>query len=202
MDRVRVCTVGPTIPAEFLRKLLHIAAAIVPAGYFFLAKPVVVAALLLALLVAAVVETMRFRHPLFRVLFAQLFGPLMRKTEHHHLTGATYLIIGMLLTVLLFPKTVAIYGMFVVILSDALAAVVGRLWGKIRLYRSKTLEGTAAFFVSCYLLGLWLLPFSWWASGLLAVAIAAWEVRWHFSLDNLVLPLYASALAFLLMGIF
>jgi dolichol kinase len=63
------------------------------------------------------------------------------------LTGASWVLISAVLTVLIFPKVIAVIAFIILIISDISAALVGRKWGRTKLGK-KSLEGTLAFIVS------------------------------------------------------
>ncbi|MGZ4916683.1 MAG: hypothetical protein ACXV45_08530 [Halobacteriota archaeon] len=62
--------------------------------------------------------------------------------------GAVTFFVGTLATVLLFPPFVAAVSILVLAVGDAAAAIAGYYAGTHKIFRSKTLEGTLAFFVS------------------------------------------------------
>ena len=62
------------------------------------------------------------------------------------LSGATYVLIAALVTVIFFPKVFVILGIAVLIFGDIFAALIGRKFGKHK-FLFKSLEGTLAFFV-------------------------------------------------------
>ncbi len=174
---------------EFLRKAIHITAVAIPFLYFFLSRELMLALIGLGLLVALMVEWLRRKSPGFRRIFNRYLSSLLRDREQYQLTGATYLIMGFLLAVLLFPRQVAIFGMLVVAVSDALAAVVGRTWGRHRIFREKTLEGTLAFILATFVIALLLFAYPVWMLLIISLIIGVWEMFWQYSADNLVLPI-------------
>ncbi len=87
-------------------------------------------------------------------LFLLIFGTLMRRQETKGLTGSIYVLVGCLLTVLIFDRDIAVAGMIFLGVGDAFAGLIGERWGRHRLVGKKTLEGSTAFFVSCVAVGL------------------------------------------------
>jgi dolichol kinase len=69
----------------------------------------------------------------------------MRPHERADLLGSTCLLISSTMTVLIFPKAVAIAALCLLIGGDTAAALVGKRFGRVRVFGSKTLEGTLAF---------------------------------------------------------
>lgn len=78
--------------------------------------------------------------------FYRFFGLVVRNEEATSFTGAANAFIGIALTVLFFENNIAIPAILIVSFSDAFAAIVGRKIGKTKI-GSKSLEGSAAFFV-------------------------------------------------------
>ena len=70
----------------------------------------------------------------------------MRATKPR-LTGATFVLLSALICILLFPKVIVITAFAILIISDTAAALIGRRFGR-HPFRSKTVEGTTAFFVT------------------------------------------------------
>ena len=138
---------------EFLRKTIHLSGIIVPVGYSFFPRNDVLAWLVAGLGVAFIVEFLRLTNSGFARLFNRYWGFLLRNGEQRHICGATYWLVGAFLVVFFFPQSIALFSLYILIVSDSLAAWVGRSLGRIRLIRGKTLEGSAAFFVSALLIG-------------------------------------------------
>ncbi len=65
--------------------------------------------------------------------------------------GALHLVIGTAAALMLFPPLPAAAGILVLAWGDSLATLIGRHHGKKKIYRSKTAEGTLAFFISALL---------------------------------------------------
>ncbi|MFH1941022.1 MAG: hypothetical protein ABIL68_02875 [bacterium] len=137
-----------TVRNELIRKGIHLMTLVIPMSYIILPKAWVLVIVGFALAVAAAVEAARFFWADFSRLFYRLTDRLLRDHERKHLTGATYLFAGSFFTILLFEKWIAVSVISFVVDSDALAALVGKHWGKIFIYRDRTLEGGAVFFIS------------------------------------------------------
>ncbi len=85
-------------------------------------------------------------------LLLKFFGVIMRRSEKHRLAGTTFLFVGVLLLILLFPRPVVILSLLFLAFADPVASAIGVLYGKDRLIGRKTLQGSAAAFVVCFLL--------------------------------------------------
>jgi dolichol kinase len=136
---------------ELYRKLIHLTSLSIPIVYYFISTET--AALILAILagLALIIDLARYLHPDIGKIFYKIFGFLLRKHELDHqkknLNGATYVLISALISVLIFPKVIFISAFTILIVSDSLAALIGRKFGR-RKFLSKSLEGTLTFFIS------------------------------------------------------
>lgn len=187
-------TVAPWYRAEISRKVLHLCSATTPIVYMFLDQHTMLVLLTPFTVVAVVIELCRHFSPSFHALFRRYVGFMVRSAEWDRVTGATYVMIGALLTVWLFPRDVAIAVMLIQTISDAAAALVGLRYGRSR-FMGKSLPGSLAFFVTAVAI-LWVaLPESkgvGFVSALAATVAEALPVlRWgRLELnDNLSVPL-------------
>jgi|SRR4030065_614102 dolichol kinase len=136
---------------ELFRKLIHLTSLSIPIVYYFITTEA--AALILGVLavLALIIDLGRYLHPETGKIFYKIFGFLLREHELDHkkknLNGATYVLISALVSVLIFPKVIFISAFSILIISDSLAALIGRKFGK-RKFLSKSLEGTLTFLVS------------------------------------------------------
>ena len=131
---------------ELTRKALHISWAIVPIVYALgVPRQVVLFALAIACLVALAVEIGRAHSRTFGAAFTRRTGILLRQHEHRRWSGATWLLLSFLLSVLAFERPIAIAAMWAVAAGDAAAAIAGRTIGRHRVGGSaKTIEGSIA----------------------------------------------------------
>ncbi|HDZ10946.1 MAG TPA: hypothetical protein ENH53_01935 [Bacteroidetes bacterium] len=134
-------------------------------------------------------ESLRFTNPSFQRLFNRSVGFLLRKGEFRRPTGATYWIAGALVTILIYPKKIAIFAVVMLTVSDAFAAGVGKSVGKIKIKAHKTVEGSLAFFLSAFLIGRVFLGFSNPLSVFGAFVGAVLELRLIPVNDNLMVPI-------------
>lgn len=136
---------------ELFRKLIHLTSLSIPIVYYFITAKT--AAIILGILTAAalIIDLSRYLHPETGKIFYKFFGFLLREHELDHkkknLNGATYVLISALISVLIFPKVIFISAFSILIISDSLAALIGRKFGKHK-FLSKSFEGTLTFFIS------------------------------------------------------
>ena len=140
--------------SEAQRKALHLAFIILPLGllYEWLPWPRGRSEwrwFLIALTLAAiVVDVIRIHDNRVRRFFSRFFGELIREHERFSLLGSTYLLLAGLLAVEIFPQRLAAAALGFTILGDGVAALVGKGWGRTRIF-NKTLEGAAGGLVAC-----------------------------------------------------
>lgn len=147
------------LASELKRKAIHLASLLIPVGYYV--SPDAwqrewERALMASVILSLAIEVFRLNHPRTRNAFKHFFGELLRNHEDVSLLGSTYLLIACLLSIHLFPKPVAVLALSFLILGDTMAAIVGKSFGRVRLF-GKTLEGSIACLAVCYGLTL-LLP--------------------------------------------
>jgi dolichol kinase len=73
---------------------------------------------------------------------------LVRAEERFRESAMTPYAIAVLLTVITVPKPAALVAIYTLAIADPLAAIVGIRWGRRRIGRNRSLEGSAAFFVT------------------------------------------------------
>ncbi|MFV9875737.1 MAG: diacylglycerol/polyprenol kinase family protein [Rickettsiales endosymbiont of Dermacentor nuttalli] len=136
-----------SITTEIVRKILHLSFIIIPVLYYFLNKedifPII---LVLTILVLSVDFIRHFNHRL-QTIFCKIFSKFMRLSESKSMTGASFMMLASVIVIGLFPKVIAITSLLILVISDSLAALVGKYLGRIKL-KDKTLEGSLAFFFS------------------------------------------------------
>ena len=179
---------------EIRRKLVHLATLIIPIGYALTSQETVLVVVLPLFLGLLSIDLLRHFHPGMASLFRKyFFGKVLREEEKSTLMGSTYFLFSTLLAILLFPESVAIVSLLILILADTSAALVGKGIGKVSVF-DKTLEGSFAFLL-CSLLIVWLYPnlnrFSGSLAALGTTCIEMLPIRVD---DNLTIPLVAGAI--------
>lgn len=135
---------GTSLRRELLRKRVHLATVVVPAGVWFLPRSASLLVLAGAVATALAVEVARRRIPWVRYHFLRGTRVMLRGHERDRLAGATHMAIAYLVALLLFPRPLAVLAMLYNVLGDAGAAIVGRRWGRHRTAWGKSWEGAAA----------------------------------------------------------
>lgn len=191
--------------SETLRKSIHIGSLMIPMFYRYILgfehRNQMFYLLLAAFVVSLVIEFHRLWQKSFRKTFWRMFGIVLRRHEVRDFTGATYLLFSAMICVAFFEPNIAFLSMAFLSIGDTFAALIGINFGKRKFIGlSKSLEGSLACFVSCFIFGLFyaghpLLAFT----GALAAALS--ELAKLPVDDNVEMPL-ASAIVMTLTKVF
>lgn len=185
---------------ETIRKGIHVLLSLVAAAVVW-RLPAVEAAVVFAgaTLLALAIEILRRVSPAFSTVFRDRLGSLLRPREDRRLTGATTLAVGYTLAALVFPGAAALAGILVAGIADAVSAVVGKAFGRLRYPGGKSVEGSVAFFLVVVLI---LLPLGDpGRAALVALALTILEAPSLSIDDNLFLPLATGALVHVVYGL-
>jgi diacylglycerol kinase (CTP) len=129
------------------------------------------------------------------------FRPIMRRNELRKLAGTTYLLSGVLLTILLFPRPIVSISLLFLAFADPIASYVGIKWGRDKIFGAKSIQGfIAAYFVSAILCFIYLLTQNILMDHIIVVSLLAGMAGALAELvpiadldDNLTLPLLSGA---------
>jgi dolichol kinase len=105
--------------------------------------------------IAILIDLLRIHESRVRKFFRAFFGGLIREHEQWSLLGSTYLLLAALLAIEIFPMPIAAAALGFTVVGDAFAAMVGKAWGRRRLFK-KTIEGGVGGLVACLLWGAFL----------------------------------------------
>ncbi len=185
-----------TLPMARLvqRKAIHFATTLIPLYYYFTHDTLLVKWLTLFLAVGFLIaDLLRLKFALARKIFLNIFGSMLKDTESlKRLTGATMLFIGMAATVFLFKERQAVPALLMVCLADPLAGIIGQWRGK-SVFWEKTLEGSAAFYLTAAAIILIFTDYSWWGL-VVSLMVTLLELLPLPLDDNLLIPVAAAYL--------
>ncbi len=177
---------------ELRRKGFHFLSAGIPIGYYFTNYTVALIAVGGLLGLAVIVEYARLSHSKFNEWFHRVFGKMLRDGESDHYSAATYLLISSLLVIMVFHKDIAILCLLFLIFGDGAAAIIGKKFGRTKLF-GKSLEGTLAFLIVCLGIGFFFshISFSIRIAGALSAALV--ELLPLRTSDNLRIPILSGS---------
>jgi len=95
--------------------------------------------------VVYILDRVRIHYPELLQRIPRVNAAFFRAEEQLKESAMIPYAIAVLLTILTFPKVIALIGIYTLAISDPLSAVVGITWGRRHLVPDKTIEGSLAF---------------------------------------------------------
>ncbi len=185
------------------RRIWHFAGVLVIFGLYWILteKQALLAAVAMAALLIGF-DLSRLRVPFFNRLFTWMFQSVLRDSEKGKISGLSYLMAGTLVIVAVFPKVVGLLSILMLAVADPLASYFGIRFGKDKLVGDKSLQGTLAAFVACFVIALvYLLYMDLMRERLFIVCLLAGLIGAFSELvpifkldDNLVFPVVSATL--------
>lgn len=142
-------------------------------------------------MVIVIVDFFRIRVNGIKEGFILLFGSFLRRHELTRLSGATYLLLGCLITALFTSKPVFVAASAYIIVGDTFAAICGQLLKGPKIFK-KTLYGSLGFLISSLLVAALLYftihepLYALLAGALAATILEALPLPWD---DNFAVPI-------------
>ena len=134
-----------TYQGELFRKGIHISSSFFAFLLYLLGKETIMLPLILITIIYLILDYGRRRNVLSD-FYLFYFDKITRPNEKFRsLTGASYVFLGITLTILFFDQRVAIPSILIMSLSDSASAIIGRKYNYTKIY-SKSLEGSIAFY--------------------------------------------------------
>ncbi len=100
------------------------------------------------------VDVLRQKNETLNTFALKLLGPFIRESERNSLAGTTYLLTASLIVISIFPKSIALLTLLFLALADPIASFFGIVYGKDKLINHKTLQGSLAAFVTCFIISI------------------------------------------------
>jgi dolichol kinase len=151
--------VKASIKHEILRKSIHLTSLWIPITYILYGQNICFILLIIATIGMLIIDLARIskgklNHSLMPLLQATKIDQVFRLHENNTLSGASYMLVGALFSILIFNQTTFVTAYTILMISDTLAAIIGLSFGKHKLIGNKTIEGTLAFFISALTIAL------------------------------------------------
>ena len=189
--------------SEYKRKSIHLFNLAIPFSYhyFFPEKWVFVKLLSILMVLFIIFDILRHKVAWVKSLFSLFLDSMLRSHEQEgKLTGATWVMIGAVISIILFSKPVAIIALIFMSLGDSAAGLIGQRYGKHKIW-NKSWEGFFGGLFVCIIIGiiyslLTTLPMTISLSG--AVAAMVMEILPIPLDDNFKIPLGAGAIMMML----
>lgn len=149
---------SPEISKElkFWRTFLRPLAVVFPLLYLFMDRRfmlIFIGSISLAFLLLDIIRLLSRKTNI--VLFKTF---LFKQKEVQTFSSMTLFLVANFLSILFFPKEIAILALVFLIFGDVSAKVIGMLYGKVHIFK-KTLEGSIAYFLTAMIFGLVLQPY-------------------------------------------
>ncbi len=117
---------------------------------------------------------------------------LIRKNEIQRMWGVTWYLSGILISIILFEKHIAILSVLFLAIADPWAEIFGKGFGKLHILKGKTMEGALGFFLCALIVAvifakIFQIPFVVVFAGAIAATLAElFSYKWD---DNLTIPI-------------
>jgi len=186
---------------HYARKIWHMSGVFsMFLAYIYLPPAVSMAILAIAWCLFVPFDFLRQKYPALNDWALHAFKPIMRQSEARNLAGTTYLLTGVLLVDIVFPRPVVALTLLFLAFADPIASYFGILYGKDKIFGHKSIQGfMAAFFVCTALTLVYLLSHNYLTDRLIVVSLLAGLVGAFAELipigkldDNLTLPLMSA----------
>lgn len=138
---------------EIFRKSIHLSSLSIPLIYLLINRDLALKIIIPITLLVIISDLLSHKIKFFENLIFGVFGNILRKHEKEGglvLNGASWVLISATICIAIFPKIIMVIAFTILIISDTLAALIGRKYGKYPLF-DKSWEGTFAFIISAIL---------------------------------------------------
>lgn len=138
---------------HWARKAWHFLGVLLILGlYLYLDRNEAIRWISVATFIFLSVDILRQHFVFLNEALLKIFAPIMRDHEQHHLSGVSYLLIGVFFIIYFFSKEVVTLALLFLAIGDPLASLVGLHFGKDKLIGHKSLQGSFAAFLACTIL--------------------------------------------------
>jgi diacylglycerol kinase (CTP) len=185
------------------RKIWHFSGVmVIVAFYLTLSRPVALQVLTVVSALCIFLDVYRLRTPKVNRFVVRFARHIMRDNEKAGSAGSTFLFIGVLVIVAVFPPSVVTLSLLFLAVADPIASYFGIRYGRDKLVGRKTLQGSmAAFFACTAVAAIYFLSQNMMTERILIVSILAGLIGAIAEVfpvgnldDNLVLPVVSSCL--------
>ena len=140
---------------EFYRKTIHFLNIVIPLFHIYVIKDKIDMIIFLSasLIFCFFIELIRIKNLSSYMMFKKYLFFMMRESERKgEITGATWVFVGALFTIIFVPKPYCLLALSFLAFGDSFAALVGINYPFISIGQ-KTLSGSFACFIACCIIG-------------------------------------------------
>jgi len=186
---------------KILRKVWRLGALFFPILYLFQPKEILLLISGILLAVFIFLEIYRLTHPkINRKVYHKLHW-ILKEKERNKITTSTLFILALFLTILFFPKEIAVIALVFLIFGDSAAEIIGLRFGTFKLIGNKSLQGSLGCFIFCLIFGLIFAYYLQVAFGIVLIGSLAVTIIELIPVkidDNFTIPLVSALVMFLL----
>tara|TARA_Y100000748_G_scaffold205079_1_gene171692 strand:+ start:26514 stop:27098 length:585 start_codon:yes stop_codon:yes gene_type:complete len=188
---------------EYQRKVIHLFNLIIPFSYWFIIPDQNQFKIIIITFTAFFIlaDFFRKKSKLIKKFFKIFFGKMLREHElNGKFTGATWVMISASITILVFPKNIAIISLIFMSVGDTFAALIGRKFGKFKIY-DKSLEGFFGGLIICLIAAYYYEPLPFYVSSVGALSAMLFETLPLPFDDNFRIPIGSAIIMTILLGL-
>ncbi|MGP8319392.1 MAG: diacylglycerol/polyprenol kinase family protein [Methanosarcinaceae archaeon] len=171
---------------EILRKTVHLTSVLIVLIYYYTDKQLVLTFLITYLVIILAIEHFRLEHGM-KIPFLNF---LFRDKEESQLAGHVFFTIGAIISISVFSEIVACAAILMTTFGDMSAALIGKAFGRRRIYNNKSLEGCTTEFIVDFCIGYVFLG-NWLIALIMALTATVVETVANKIDDNLVIPIFS-----------
>lgn len=157
-----------------------------------------------------VFEQIRVNYPEKAVKFLPISRFIIRAEEQLKESAMVPYLMAVLLTIITFPKEIALVGIYTLAFADPLSAIVGIRFGKHKISETRSYEGSFAFFICTFFCSLFVLSGYYYGitpsiiiiSFILGCSVTILDLFPMKIDDNLTIPLFTSSMLWILTALF
>lgn len=143
----------PRTDLHLARRIWHAVGVLTVTGIFVaIDRTLALGLLALASAIFISMDIYRLKAPRVNHFILRKFRLIIRDSEANAVSGISFILVGILITVFLFPKAVATLSLLFLAIGDPAASIFGILYGKDKLVGNKSLQGASAAFLICSLI--------------------------------------------------
>jgi glycerol-3-phosphate acyltransferase PlsY len=142
------------------RTLLRPLAIVFPIAYFFIDRTLLLWIVGIIGVVPTLFDLIRLSSSKINIFFFTKEKRVLKQGEEKRFSSVSLFLISAFLTIIFFPKEIAICAMAFLIFGDVFAKFFGLEFGEIKLLQDKTLEGSMGHLLACALAGYILWPYT------------------------------------------
>ena len=95
-------------------------------------------------------DAIRLKNQNINNVAVKFMGPFMRESETTGFSGLPFYALGTSISLFFFPEKIAVLSIIFLIFADPISSIFGIKFGRDKILPNKSLQGTVAGFITCY----------------------------------------------------